>query len=155
MRWAALLLALFFAAPTLAHDWTGMSNPQLQDWFMQLRRQDNMSCCGLGDAYRVQILKEADMNHPYDETGEFEVIDGSEMDVTLTGPDAGENTREHRAYLPNGTRHSFSYFQVTKEKAGNPTPFAWVFMSVWQVADHPENNGISTVYCVVPLPPSF
>ena len=129
----ALCLAATLAIPAIAHDWTGMDDPVLAGWFMSLRRKlDNMSCCGLGDAYMVVITK---MPDPYQaESGEFEITDGRALEV--------EGVK--RPAIPEGTVFRFSHLHFTNEKSGNPTPSAWAFIN---------SNGV--VYCVVPLPPSF
>ena len=141
-------LAALLPFPAAAHDWTGGGDPALAEWFMSLRREDNMSCCGLGDAYPCQILREADPDKPYEDTGLVQITDGRELNVL--------NNTVHRPALRRGLQIAFPFFKMTKEKNGNPTDTAWIFLSVYE-ANPPsaETNGVGQVYCVVPLPVGY
>ena len=157
MKWLIAILLALDLSTSFAHDWTG-SDPQTAEWFAHLRRKsDNMSCCGLGDAYKVRIIQEADPTHPFEEVGVAEVIDGSAIDAKMMMKEpGGEVFEDHieRPPLRNGTQFKFAYNNLAREAEGNPTRWAWAFLSVWRSTDHPENNSISSVYCVVPLPPN-
>ena len=145
-RCALILAALLFCTPVLAHDWTGQNDPQLAEWFSTLRRKiDNMSCCGSGDGYPVRILIEADPRSPWEDTGTAEILDGKELNLM--------NGMIHRVYLPKGTLVKFHYNHITSERQGNPTPYAWAFLSVWD--GHGGPNTINRVFCIVPLPPGM
>jgi hypothetical protein len=133
-------------APASAHDWSGSDSVALAEWFAELRRRDNFSCCGLGDAYPCQILEEADPGRPWTDTGRLAITDGKGLNLM--------NGTVQRYCIPRGTELEFSYFHVTQEKYGNPTSTAWVFLSVYNRGSCADNF-IARVYCVVPLPPGF
>ena len=120
---------------------TAKADNPLAAWFESLHRDyDDLSCCGAGDAYGVLILEEADPAQPDNYTGTAKVIDGLEKIIeTDHGP-------KHRRPLPYGTQFKFKYNHKS-EKQGNPTSHAWAFLGVH------VDNVLSTVYCVIPLPP--
>lgn len=105
-------------------------------WMSELKRPDNPpnSCCGPSDAYEVEITKDGGT------TAEWTaVITHGEARVY---PDL---TR--RPPLPNGTIFHVQPQRVTKPDKGNPTWTAWIFVTVGMRA--------VTIYCLVPLLPSF
>ena len=116
--------------------------PDLNSWFESLHRKvDDFSCCGLGDAYTIRILQEADPSRPHELVGEAEIIDGRAKDIPTAKGDI------HRRPMPDGYRFRFNYFNLAREAEGNPTAYAWAFLGVY------ADNVLSTVYCIVPLPP--
>ena len=146
LRWFPWLMLAAFIFIVAGWAWPAHGQTNLSEWFESLHRDvDNMSCCGHGDAYKVFILQEADPSRPDEDTGTAEIIDGSAKDIeTDHGP-------IHRNALPNGTRFMFHYNNKA-EKGGNPTAFAWAFLSVYSQDGGPSSE-IHNVYCVVPLPP--
>ena len=145
----ALALVPFAA---LAHDWTGGENAQLNAWFMSLHREDNFSCCGLGDAYPCEILKEPDPKYPGMDTGMVQITDGRALEIHMGDMPGGVIKRPA---LRKGTQIPYPFFKQTPPKYGNPTNTAWIFLSVYE-GDPPgvDSNSVGQVYCVVPLPPS-
>ena len=121
--------------------------PNLNSWFESLHRKvDDFSCCGLGDAYTIRILKEADPANQTEYTGEAEIVDGRAKDIPIKDHQ-GDAAVIHRRPLPDGFRFNFKYNNLAREAEGNPTPHAWAFLGVY------SDNVLSTVYCIVPLPP--
>ena len=144
-------LAALLPFPAVAHDWTGGEDEQLNEWFMSLRREDKFSCCGLGDAYPCEILKEPDPAYPGLDTGLVRITDGRALEIHMGSMPAGVIKRPA---IKKGTQIPYPFFKETKPKYGNPTNTAWIFLSVYE-ADPPsaETNSVGQVYCVVPLPP--
>ena len=143
------------ASPALAFDHGFDPESELTKWFESLHRKvDKFPCCGLGDAYPIEILREAtpDPNgNTYD--GVARVTNG--LSITFPNGDV-------RLSIPTGTIIHFSDNQVTSERDGNPTSTAWAFLSVRRnsMEGHDDNtgtlnvdNGMQGVYCVVMLPP--
>ena len=163
MRWIIVIWLVIIVWATLlmrapAHDWTGEQNPDVAQWFSRLHRKvDNLSCCGLGDAYKVRILVEADPTHAFDQTGVAEITDGSSIDednIPMTMDGAHTTVSIHRTPLPTGMQFKFRYSELAREAEGNPTNSAWAFLSVWNGNKTPADNYLSQVYCIVPLPPN-
>lgn len=143
MKRLMLALALLVVTPALAHDWTGLHDPQIAAFFQNLHRKaDNFPCCGPADAYPIRILREADPSHPDDETGEAEIADGSEVEI--------DDAHNKRTSILDGTRFKFAFNRLTKESDGNPTRTAWAFLNVDE-----KTHRLQGVWCVVPLPPSM
>jgi hypothetical protein len=113
-----------------------IEHDEVAKWMKGLIRPDNPpnSCCGKGDAYEVEILKDGG--------------DDAEWVAKITHGEARkypDNTT--RPPLPNGTLFHVQPQRVVKLNKGNPTKTAWLFTYV--------GLRTVTVYCLVPLPPSW
>jgi hypothetical protein len=140
MKRLILILAMFLFAlvPSFATDHGWDPNNPVSQWFNTLKRPDypQGNCCGKGDAYKIQIIEEA--------------IPGSNGRAVITDGEAIEfPDGTKRAPVANGTEFTYPYEKQTKPSQSNPTKTAWVFMYVNNVGK------ITTLFCVVPLPPSY
>jgi len=125
------------------------TNPQaVRGWFSNLQNRIGGSCCGLGDAYKAAIDEDASptklgRGHVIsDDTGEKEIwIDGYKQKT--------------RPALEGDLTFQFPWELMTKEKLGNPTKTAIVFLNVTNHKIDRSDTWPYGVYCVVPLPPSF
>jgi hypothetical protein len=129
----------------------------LADWFASLKRPDIqrimkdvgeipynevISCCDAGDAYPIEILEEA--WPPPDgikENGLARITDATKRQIKT------KSGFKFRDEITGPLTFHFPAKVVTREREGNPTGTAWVFLSV-------VRGEISKIYCVVPLPPS-
>ncbi len=136
----------------------------LADWFETLKRPDVAggqphngdmatveSCCSAGDAYPIEIIEEATPPHGGTiENGVARIIDPSKRQIIVPtrNPDGSVFPyTKYREEITGPLTFHFSSDRVTREKDGNPTKTAWVFVRVL-------GGRIDYVYCVVPLPPS-
>jgi hypothetical protein len=138
----------------------------LSDWFESLKRPDiaagkphlgnadNMtavSCCSAGDAYPCEILEEASPPHGGTvENGRLRIIDRTKRQIRVMTKN--DNGSRYGRMLYRGELNDDQEFQkyssdkVTREKDGNPTSTAWVFL-------RNDQGTVAYIYCVVPLPP--
>jgi hypothetical protein len=119
------------------------------EWFESLERPDydsmmmsSKSCCSSGDAYPIKILEEATIGGKQPD-GRAVITDGSKRMIVLPN-----GSRKYRPAITGSLDLRFAGERVTREKNGNPTPTAWVFLRVM-------DGKVDYVYCVVPLPPGF
>ena len=148
--------AYFLTVPAWGLDHGFDPESELTKWFESLHRKiDKFPCCGLGDAYPVEILQEATP----DPKGElFDGIARVTNVRSITFPNG-----DVRLSIPTGTVIHFSDNQLTREIDGNPTATAWAFLSVRRNGDDQQDTSgtlnidgeMHGVYCVVPLPPGF
>jgi hypothetical protein len=143
---ALLLIGLCLSlscAPARAFDHGFDPNDPVVKWFESLQLPDDRPkrCCGKGDAYKIQIVRDA-LGERDDEMGEAVITDGAAIEF----PDG---TR--RLELPNGLRFRFPKSKLNPLSDGNPTDTAWVFVAI---RTGPPNE-ITKIYCVIPLPPGF
>lgn len=115
----------------------------VNEWFSNLSNYQGGSCCGLGDAYPAEILEA-----PLDG-----VPNSGTVRITNPGGRMIWIDEHYGIEIPPITQENltfkFSHEQVTHELQGNPLGHAIIFVSV-------DTEGhVSTIYCVVPLPPSF
>ncbi len=137
---------------------------ELAEWFDNLKRPDIASghphdndmqsaesCCSAGDAYPIEILEDATPPHGGTvENGVARVTDPSKRQIIIPtrNPDGSYfRYAKYRDEITGPLTFHFSSDRVTREKDGNPTKTAWVFVRV-------IGGKINYVYCVVPLPPS-
>ncbi|MGD0420552.1 MAG: hypothetical protein ABSA68_13400 [Xanthobacteraceae bacterium] len=154
---AAIFGGFFIAAPAAALDHGFDPNSPITQWFDTLMRPDMPAnrCCGVSDAYRVEVIEQGgeDGSGP---NWIVKIADGS----AITFPDG-----KTRTAIPDGTIIHVPAAKVTKASQSNPTKSAWLFVYIneWIKGaddmpvrtDDPSQHSVSTIYCLVPLPPSF
>lgn len=118
------------------------------------------SCCGVGDAYNINILEEAWPPHTgTEENGLAVVTDPGAKNILIPdGRDALGRIQYRSKYrypiAPGQERFKFSGNKLTRELEGNPLKTAIAFLRV-QSSGEANPGSITMVWCVVPLPPSF
>ena len=144
--WIVALLIMFAMvmllprAHALPHGWDP-NNPVAQ-WFESLKQPNKpkASCCGKSDAYTI-VIEQEPIGDKDGEMGTAHITDGS----AITFPDESK-----RIPIPDGTVFKFPLSKMNPLQNGNPTKTAWVFLS-WNA----RLQKIETIYCVIPLPPSY
>ena len=149
-RRAMLMMMTSTVAATPLKAQVATPSKQLSDWFDSLIQPDSppTPCCGLGDAYPVEVLK----NGSYGPGGApwlVKVTDGSAKTFKL--PDGRQMGRPP---IPTGQIIEVPSSKVVKPDKGNPTNTAWLFGGR-QGESRREDGSIEPahlwpLYCLVP-----